>query len=196
MGSPLPEGDALWRDRRGPSREAPGLVLEQASEIAEAEGAALLVLRDLPAGDEALDRELLGLGFAELPAPDTFALEIAWRSREEYLAGLSHRARRFQQRVVEPLATAFETRVPSRGERPPDAFWAHLHRLYLAVWRKSLELNTFALPEDFLPRMLDHAGFEIVTLTRRTSARDTALPDAFYAAYRGAEHYLALVAGF
>jgi 7-keto-8-aminopelargonate synthetase-like enzyme len=197
MGSPFSEGEALFLDRDGSWRDALGLVVERASELAESAGAALLVLRDLPVGDEALDRQLLELGFAELPAPDTFALEIAWRSREEYLAGLSRRARRFQQRVIEPLAGVFETRVLVPGDRASDAFWAHLHRLYLEVWRQSFELNTFALPEDFLPRMLDHAGFEIVTLTRRARLADrpAALPDAFFAAYRGAGHYLALVVG-
>jgi hypothetical protein len=45
--------------------------------------------------------------------------------------------------------------------------------------------------------MLDHAGFEIVTLTERAAlAGDAeALPDAFFAAYRGAAEYLALVLG-
>jgi len=194
MGAPLAEGDALFLERGASWRDALRLVVERVSELAESAGAALLVLRDLPAGDAALDRELLELGFAELPAPETFALDLTWRSREEYLAGLSRRARRLQRRVVEPLAAAFETRVLAPGERRPDAFWAHLHRLYLEVWQRSFELNTFALPEDFLPRMLDHPGFEIVTLTRRARL-EGGLPDAFFAAYCGAEAYLALVLG-
>jgi 7-keto-8-aminopelargonate synthetase-like enzyme len=194
LGSPLTEGDALFLDRRGDWRGALQLLVARLSELAESASAALLVLRDLPAADAELDAALLALGFAELPVPDTFALEITWRSREEYLAGLSRRARRFQRRVVEPLTGSYEARILRAGERRPDAFWSRLHGLYLEVWRQSFHLNTFALPEDFLPRMLEHEGFEIVTLTRRAAGAE-ALPDAFFSAYCGAEHYVTLVIG-
>jgi 7-keto-8-aminopelargonate synthetase-like enzyme len=197
MGSPLSEGDALFLDRSGAWRGALALLAAQLSDLAESAGASLVVLRDLPADDAALDAALLELGFAELPAPDSFELEIAWRSREEYLAGLGRRARRFQQRRVEPLADLYEARVLCGGERRPDWFWAHLHGLYLEVWRRSFRINTFALPEDFLPRMLEHEGFEIVTLARRTRAPGAGepAPEAFFAAHRGRAHYLALVLG-
>jgi hypothetical protein len=39
--------------------------------------------------------------------------------------------------------------------------------------------------------MLEHEGFEIVTLTRP----DAALPDAFFAAHQAADRYVALVLG-
>jgi 7-keto-8-aminopelargonate synthetase-like enzyme len=191
MGSPLSEGDALFLDRAGPWREALQLLVAHVAELAESAGTGLVVLRDLPAGDATLDAALLELGFAELPAPESHALEITWKTRAEYLASLPRRARRFQQRVVEPLAGVHEVRVWSRTERPPPALWAHLRALYLAVWKKSLQLNTFALPEDFLPHMLDHDGFEIVTLTRP----GVSSPDAFFAAYRGPGQYVALVVG-
>ncbi len=191
MGTPLSEGFALFLDRSGPWRGALQLLVAQVSELAESAGAALLVLRDLPADDPLLDAALVELGFSELPAPETFAIEINWRSREQFLARLSRRARRFQRKVVEPLAGSYETRVLSRGEAHSDAFWSHLHGLYLEVWRQSFELNTFALPEDFLPRMLEHEGFEIVTLTRPGAP----LPDAFFAARSEAQQYTALVVG-
>jgi hypothetical protein len=191
MGSPLTEGDALFLDRGADWRGALSLFLGRASELVESAGASLLVLRDLPAGDAALDAALQELGLAELPVPESFALELGWRSRDEYLAGLSRRARRFQRRVVEPLAGRHAVDVLSSGARRPDAFWAHLHRLYLAVWRQSFQLSTFALPEDFLPRMLLHEGFEIVTLTRPGAA----LPEAFFAAYGAGSRYVALVLG-
>ena len=195
MGSPLSEGDALLLDPEASWREALGLLVARVSELAESAGASLLVLRDLPADDPALDAALLELGFAELPAPETFGLEIGWRSRAEYLAGLSRRARRFQQREVEPLAGRYETRVLQKtGDRPEPTLWPHLHALYLEVWKRSLTLNTFALPEDFLARMLEHDGFEIVTLTPKDAGAG-ALPEAFFAAHRTAEHYLALVLG-
>jgi len=191
MGSPLTEGNALFLDRDADWRGALQLLVAHVSELAESAGASLIVLRDLPADDPALDGALRELGFAELPAPDSFALEIDWRTRDEYLARLSRRARRFQREKVAAHEGSYRARVLRATDSFPESFWSHLHALYLQVWRQSFALNTFALPEDFLPRMLDHEGFEIVTLTRPGER----LPDAFFAAWRSAEHYAALVLG-
>ena len=63
------------------------------------------------------------------------------------------------------------------------------------------DLNTFPLPEHFLPTMLDHEGWEIVTLTLTESARKAAPepmsegPHAFVASYAGPGQYVPLVVG-
>jgi hypothetical protein len=162
----------------------------QASSLAERCDAKLVALRDLPADDPELDQALLELGYTRLPAPASMLLEVDWSSREEYLARLTRRERRHQRRAVEPFDRVFRAEVLRPGDVPPDSeLWRHLHGLYRNVWRRSLQLNTFALPEDFLPRMLRHEGFEIVTLTRRV------LPDAFFAARVGRDQYIPLVVG-
>jgi hypothetical protein len=197
MGCPLTEGNHLHLDRSAAWRDALALLATHASELAEAADARLVALRDLP-GDPELDAALEGLGFTPVPAPPSMTLDVDWASRDEYLSRLSKRARRFQREQVEPHDGAFEVRILRSGTPAPALeLWAHLHALYRNVWERSFHLNTFALPEDFLPRMLGHPGWEIVTLTLRPDRGGAleGLPQAFFAARVGAEHYVPVVVG-
>jgi hypothetical protein len=198
MGCPLTEGDHLYLDRGRAWREALALLTAHASELAEAADARLLALRDLPSDDPELEAALRELGFTPAPAPASLVLDVDWASRDQYLARLSKRARRFQREQVEPHAGAFEVAILRPGDPAPlPGLWAHLHRLYRNVWERSFHLNTFALPEDFLPRMLEHPGWEIATLRLRPgrSAAASALPQAFFAAHVGPERYAPVVVG-
>jgi len=198
MGCPLTEGDHLYLDRTGAWREALALLAAHASQVAETSGARLLALRDLGAGDAELAAALAELGFSSVPAPPSLVLDIDWTSRESYRARLSKRARIFQRERVEPHDDAFEVAVLRHGDAPPTPErWAQLHGLYRNVWERSFHLNTFALPEDFLPRMLEHQGWEIVTLAlrpERGGARGSA-PQAFFAARVGPTQYAPVVVG-
>ena len=197
MGSPLTEGDHLYLDRAGAWRDALALLAADVSERAETAGARLVALRDLPF-DAELAPVLQELGFTSVPAPTSMVVEVDWTSRDAYHARLSKRARRFQREQVEPHADSFEVAILRAGDPAPSAeAWAHLHRLYRNVWERSFHLNTFALPEDFLPRMLEHPGFEIVTLALRAeSRRGGAAPTrAFFAARAGPEQYVPIVVG-
>jgi 7-keto-8-aminopelargonate synthetase-like enzyme len=200
MGSPLTEGDHLHLVRDGaPWRDALELLVAQISRIADESDVRLVALRDLPADDAELGSALRELGFARMRAPDSMVLDLDWTTPQEHLARLSKRARRHQRREVAPWDGAYRVQVlPSEAApSPPGALWAHLYGLYRAVWQRSTDLVTFALPEDFLPRMLAHPGFEIVTLTLRPErgGESGAPPDAFFAARIGREGYVPLVVG-
>jgi 7-keto-8-aminopelargonate synthetase-like enzyme len=198
LGSPLTEGDHLYLRRDGPWRQALSLLAAHVSELAEAREARLVALRDLPEGDAELDDALLELGFVRLPAPDSMLLDLDWADEDAYLARLTKRARRFQREAVAPRRDDWEARVLFAGDSTlPRAEWAHLYGLYHNVWERSFHLNTFALPEDFLPRMLEHPGWEIVTLSLRPDAGGDAdaLPQAFFAARVGPEQYVPVVVG-
>ena len=195
LGCPLTEGDHLYLDRSGAWRDALALLVADASELADAAGARLLALRDLPAEDGELAAALHELGFTSVPAPTSLVLDVDWASRDAYLAGLSKRARRFQREQVEPHAGDFEVALLRSGDRAPSPeWWEHLHRLYLNVWERSFHLNTWALPADFLPRMREHAGWEIATLALRGGAPGGP-PQAFFAAHVGPEQYVPVVVG-
>lgn len=198
MGTPLTEGDALYLDRGGAWREALQLLLARVSDLAERADLQLVALRDLPADDAELERWLVELGHVRLTPPETLVVERTWRTREEYLARLTPRARRFQRQEVEPHDESFAVRVLEAGEVELGAGEAaHLHALYCNVQRRSFHVNTFPLPEDFLPTLLRHPGWEIVTLTRKSDAGTEPLgrPDAFFAARRTRDAYAPLVVG-
>jgi len=198
MGCPLTEGDHLYLDRSADWREALGLLAAHASQIAETSGARLVALRDLAADDAELAACLEGLGFTSVPAPRSLVLDVDWTSRESYRARLSKRARRFHRERVEPYDDAFEVAVLRPGDpAPPPERWAEIHRLYQNVWERSFHLNTFALPEGFLPEMLEHPGFELVTLALRAERGGTegGSPRAFFAARIGQTQYVPIVVG-
>ena len=195
MGCPLTEGDHLHLDRAGAWREALELLVAHVSDRAEDADARLVALRDLPAGDPELDHALEALGFTSAPAPTSLVLDLDGASREAFLARLSKRARRFQREEVLPWDDAYDVKLLRTGD--PAVPWAHLHRLYRNVWERSFHLNTFALPDDFLPRILEHPGWELVTLTLRPERGGSpdGLPQAFFAARVGPEQYVPLVVG-
>lgn len=197
MGSLLTEGNHLYLNREASWEPAVASLLDQVAIDSEACGATSIVLRDLDRDDEALERVLRGASYSAVTCPDTMVLDVTWSDWDEFLSQLSKRARRFQKRYVIPSEEKFSVEVLRPGERlPSDEEFAHLHRLYLNVKERNLELNTFALPESFLVRMLAHPGWEIVTLTLKPDEQKTyEMPHAFVAAYVGSEQYVPVVAG-
>jgi 7-keto-8-aminopelargonate synthetase-like enzyme len=197
MGSLLTEGNHLYLNREASWQPAVASLLDQVAVHSEACGAASVVLRDLDSDDEELDRILRDASYSTIACPDAMVLDVTWSDWDEFLSRLSARARRFQKRYVTPRDGAFAVEVLRRGSRlPSDAELAHLYRLYRNVKERNLELNTFALPESFLPRMLEHPGWEIVTLTLKPDKKQAGgMPHAFVAAYVGPEQYVPVVVG-
>ena len=197
MGSLLTEGDHLYLNREACWQPALVSLLDQVVKDSETCDAASIVLRDLDPDDEELDRVLRAAGFSAIACPDAMVLDVTWSDWDEFLSRLSKRARRSQRRYVAPFDGAFAVEILKRGARlPSDAELAHLYRLYLNVKERNLQLNTFALPARFLSLMLEHPGWEIVTLTLKPDEKSAIeLPHAFVAAYVGPEQYVPMVAG-
>lgn len=173
MGSLVSEGDHLWLDRRGPWQGALAELLGAVEQLGEACGSPALVLRDLPGDDDALAGVLEARGFVRLPLPDSLELAVDWSDREEFLAARTKRERRFHREQVEPFAPLWRLEVlDTAGRRPTDAEWAHWYGLYRNVQGRQLALNTFPLPEDLLPRLLDAPGWELLLLRESDAAAD------------------------
>ena len=73
------------------------------------------------------------------------------------------------------------------------AFWRHLDGLYRQVHARSLELNTFPLPEGFFRAVLHYPECELLLLRERGA--EEALPVAVIAAFRAPGRYCPLVLG-
>ena len=196
-GTLLSEGDHVYLDRSRDWRRGLRILLEHLALESSHCGAGLIVLRDLPAGDAELDRELAGSGFARIDLAEGMNLDIDWADEEEFLARLSRRARRFQKRMVHPFDENFEVEVlGARTRTPSDAELRHLDQLYRNVKDRSLALNTFALPECFLPRILQDPGWEVLALTlRNRPVSEAQLPHGFVASFRHGVQYVPRVIG-
>jgi 7-keto-8-aminopelargonate synthetase-like enzyme len=202
MGSQLTEGNHLYLRRDADWQAAMAALLEEVTAESAACKASSVVLRDLPSDDPEFDRILTDAGFTRMAGPTSMGLAVNWNTWEDFVARLSKNSRRHQRRAVAPHDDSFELDVLRPGDREISADdWAHLHQLYRNVQARSLELNTFPLPEHFLPTMLQHDGWEILTLTLSETARARSGieidrgPHAFVAAYVGPEAYVPLVVG-
>jgi 7-keto-8-aminopelargonate synthetase-like enzyme len=167
MGSLITEGDHLYLDRTGPWRDALRLVLEAARAEEDAADAAAVMLRDLPDGDEELHEFLIGEGFIRVPILDTWHREIDFTTDEEFLAGLTSRARWQQKTNVLPQESRIVVEVAAGGDaatRPSGAELDALYALYRSVHARNLELNVYPLPRRVLDAIADTPGWELVVM--------------------------------
>jgi hypothetical protein len=198
MGSLLSEGDHLYLDRDADWKGAVALLLEAVGAERERCQASTIVLRDLPAEDREMERVLKGAGFIRVELPDSLVIDVDWADRDQFLARLSKRARKFQRERVMPWDDAYQTELLRKGgRRPSDPEWSRIYALYQNVRRRNLALNTFALPENLFRRMLEFSSWEILLLKLRPEfgGDPDDLPQGFIACYAGPEHYAPLLAG-
>jgi 7-keto-8-aminopelargonate synthetase-like enzyme len=198
MGCLLTEGCHLWLDRSRDWRAALSLLFTAVQAERDACDAAALVVRDVAADDAELASALAEAGFFRVELPDSLEVAITWKSRDEFLAGLSRRERRFQREQVEPFADAWEVeRVAPGGRQLRCTEWAHLNRLYRNVHRRQLALNTFALPDSLLPQLAATPGWELLLLrpAEPGGARRSTPPQGFVLAQAGRDAYTPLLVG-
>ena len=169
MGSLLSEGDHLYLDRSGDWRSALRLILQAARAEEDAIGAAALVLRDLPDGDEELHQFLLGEGFLRLPVWKTWVRDVDFADDEEFLAQLTRKRRHHQRRNVLSWEPQFRIEVLRGGSaaaaRLPQATRDRLYRLYRNVHARGLDLNVFPLPRRIIDVLLASPGWEVLLLS-------------------------------
>jgi 7-keto-8-aminopelargonate synthetase-like enzyme len=168
MGSLLTEGDHLYLDRTRDWRTALRLILQTARREEDAAGAAGVVLRDLPDGDEELHTFLLGEGLLRMPVADSWVREHGCGTDEEFLAGLKRKHRYHQRTHVLAREPEFDVEVLAGGSPAATALPA-LHRdilyaRYRAVHARAVDLNVFPLPRRLIDAVLESPAFEVVVL--------------------------------
>jgi 7-keto-8-aminopelargonate synthetase-like enzyme len=168
MGSLLTEGDHLWLDRDRDWRGALRLILQAARAVEDAAGAASVVLRDLPDGDDDLHAFLLGEGLFRIPVHQTWVRDVDFGDDEAFLAGLTRKHRYHQRTRVLAREPDYRVEVLAGGSPEAAALGPiardHLYRLYRAVHGRSLELNVFPLPRRVIDAVLGCPGWETVLL--------------------------------
>ncbi len=196
-GTLLSEGDHVYLDRSRDWRRGLEILMDELRQESERCGAGLVVLRDLTAADAELDRVFCDAGFSRIELAEAMNVEIDWKGQDDFLSRLSYRARTFQRRNVHPFDENFEVEVlGSETRNPSDAELRRLYELYCNVKDRSFALNTFPLPEDFLPGILKSKGWEVLALTLRAGTDPEARPPhGFVACFRHGCQYVPRVIG-
>jgi hypothetical protein len=176
MGSLLTEGDHLYLDRSRDWRTALRIILQAARAEEDAVGAAAVVLRDVPDGDEELHTFLLGEGLLRIPVADSWVREHGVGDDEAFLAGLTRKHRYHQRTRVLAWEPAFTVQVVPGGSPAAAALTAEqgdvLHGLYRAVHARAFDLNVFPLPRRLIDAVLRSPAFEVVLLRLPEQAGD------------------------
>ena len=176
MGSLLTEGDHLYLDRSRDWRTALRIILQAARAEEDTSGAAAVVLRDLPDGDDELHTFLLGEGLLRIPVPDSWVREVGFADDEEFLAGLTRKHRYHQRTRVLAWEPSFEVEVLAGGSPAaaalPEADRDVLYDRYRAVHARAFDLNVFPLPRRLIDAVLDSTAFEVVLLRLAEPAGD------------------------
>jgi 7-keto-8-aminopelargonate synthetase-like enzyme len=192
MGSLLTEGDHLYLDRNADWKGALDLLLPAVAEHAKAAGAGTIVLRDLHSADLELAEAIRERGYVKTTLPSSLVYEPVAGGDEEWLAGLSGKARVHQRKAVLPFDDAYEVEFLRHGGREvSDAELEHLYGLYLAVQERGRDLNSFPLPKRVLRELLAHPSWELMTLRLRATGQVA----AFGAHFVGARHYAPMIVG-
>jgi 7-keto-8-aminopelargonate synthetase-like enzyme len=177
MGSLLTEGDHLYLDRSRDWRTALRLILQTARTLEDAAGAAGVVLRDLPDGDDELHTFLLGEGLLRIPVADSWAREGGFATDEEFLAGLTRKHRYHQRTRVLGREPAFDVEVLAGGSPTAGALPAMhrdvLYERYRAVHARAFDLNVFPLPRRLIDAVLESPAFEVVLMRLAGRPRTT-----------------------
>ena len=198
MGSLLTEGNHLYLDRDADWKAALHLLLVAVNAQRDECGAPTVVIRDLPEEDAELVAALEEAGFVRVALPDSMIIDVDWNSVEEFMAARSKRERRFHRENVMPWWEAYDVEVlQPEGRRPSSEEWTHLYGLYRAVHERQLVLNTFPLPDDLLPRILDYPGWELILLRLRPEfgGEPGAFPQGLMACHAGPQVYSPLFVG-
>jgi 7-keto-8-aminopelargonate synthetase-like enzyme len=196
MGSLLTEGDHLYLDRTRDWRTALRMVLSAARAAEDTAGAAAVVLRDVPDGDEELHGFLLGEGLLRIPVWDTWTRAVDFADDDGFLAGLTRKQRYHQRNHVLAWESTFRVEVLAGGSRGATALPAlvrdRLYGLYRAVHARSFDLNVFPLPRRVLDAVLERPGWEVVLLSLPD---EPAGPVAFAVQHVNADHVAPLFVG-
>jgi 7-keto-8-aminopelargonate synthetase-like enzyme len=160
MGTMLTTGQHLYIDRQHPAwSKALMLLLDTIWKIQEETNAQTLILRDFEEEDEALVEFFKQQSFIKIPVPNNFMLANDNVNEDEYLASLPREKRYFVRKRALRYQHLYRTTVLPN---PSEEQVSQLYRLYRQVVQKSLELNTFPVPEKAFLAMARSANWEFI----------------------------------
>ena len=164
-GSLLTEGEHLYLDFRSSWwKQALQLVFKRAYQLQESYEANHIVLRDFHGDDPQLEHLMADNGFFKTNMPDSFVIpSLNWANAQAYYQSLSGNSKRHLRKKVFRHLNRFKVSVIADGvSRKEMDYW---YRLYLNVKKRSLELNTFALPRSFFEGVAVTKNWEVIHLT-------------------------------
>jgi hypothetical protein len=195
-GSLLTEGEHLFLSKNSPLwKDALQMLIEKIYFLQEYRQANHIVLRDFKMMDAPFDNLMVDNGFFKVTMPDTHIISnMQWENAAAYYNGLSINGKNHLRKKVLRHSDQFKVEVISISN------WAeeieHWYNLYLNVKNKSLELNTFALPEKLFYQLAKNEHWEVLQLTISDAAVETTdKPCCMVFSYLTKDVYIPMIIG-
>jgi 7-keto-8-aminopelargonate synthetase-like enzyme len=163
LGTMVSEGPHLALPR-GPLPGVAEALVQAMRDVAAADGATTLVLRDL-AVDHPLAGALPGLDLVPMGIPASHLLELgAWRGDAAFAASRPSTRRRRHVEAVQEQAPAFVTERWDHTTDVPDEALQRLHALYLRLAERNRDINVFPLTVGLLRALLSCGRWTFLVL--------------------------------
>ncbi|MFK7787124.1 MAG: aminotransferase class I/II-fold pyridoxal phosphate-dependent enzyme [Crocinitomicaceae bacterium] len=164
MGSMLTEGDHLYLNQESPFwKRALTEVLDTALNLKNQISAKQLILRDFRES-HMIQSYLLEEGYVKVDLPHANIIEkdaLQWSKDAEFRRSLSSNDRRKLKKVFEHKS-CFEVSFANHLSSEELDEW---YELYLNIQSKSLEINTFPIPKEFIEIAVVHPNWEAMRIS-------------------------------
>lgn len=161
MGSMLTEGEHLFIDRS--DSDWPGvmaMLLEKINELQDKNEAQIVILRDIDFHDEQIGEMMLANGYFKTKMPDKYFAECIFPFSElNFIETLSSNSKKNFKKEFLRYENRFTMEIVKNAD---DNFIEKCIGLYKNVKTRSLELNTFPLPDDFFRNVAQDPSWEII----------------------------------
>lgn len=163
MGSLFTEGDHLYADQGHPKfPQAIDLLFQEVTKLDEELKPDVVALRDFAVSNDFLRKQSGGQGFVKISLPDACVVDnLSWSTVDEYLQMLSPKSRKHFRKDIAPHTQKVRVEIATDlDERELE----EAYRLYMNVWRKNFDMNTFAYPKSVFEVMCAHPGWEFIKM--------------------------------
>ncbi len=192
----LSAGNHMYIDYSSPLwKEAMGVFLEKVSELQEKYDAQSVMIRDFPDSDSEMENFLCDNGYFKVAMPDNHVMDLLkWTQEKEYLEKLPKKSRQDIKREVLQHEHKYEVSFNSPASASEIDYFYHL---YLDVYKRSLQINTFSLPYKLFEQIAKDPNWEIMTLKLKDGfdSADNGKPIAVTFSYVTENNYNAMILG-
>lgn len=171
IGSLFTEGDQLYYDKNHQDwNEALTLLFRKLEELDSELKPSMVVLRDFEDNDEEFKNLVLKKGYIKIDLPESCVLEdLSWKDKEGYINSLSAKSRRNFRKDIEPYIDLFDVSVQETASEEEIRYF---HQLYLNVWKKNFDLNTFSFSTEVIKHISEHPNWEFIVLKLKEKFRE------------------------
>lgn len=162
-GSLFSEGEHVYLNHRHPElNKALEIFYQTAEQIMEKNEAAGIIIRDIMAKNEKLERNMMDNGFFSLPMPVSYEINFSgFQSFSDFWQSQSANTRKKNRKEVARYSDAYDFRI---CRQVTEERLEEYHQLYLQVKEGSLELNTYELPVGLFMAMNQNDQWEFMEL--------------------------------